>query len=178
MITLSLVDWGVDGWRLPLWFAAIVVLRDCIIIGGIRILWNHHRQVKIAPHWTGKVCTVTQMFALGWVMLKVVPVPPTWPCIIAGVFHGLVHRRLHPGRHPDPQRPPGKLKPAFREPWGNQVGCSPRAITTLPVRTVSMMLNCENMVIAASIFGLSPLIMTIIEVGVRSTVLPVKCSVI
>ncbi len=59
-----------------------------------------------------------------------------------------------------------------------QVACSPRAITTLPVRTVSMMLNCENMVIAASIFRLSPLSMTIIEVGVRSTVLPEKCSAI
>ena len=38
VITLSLVDWGSPGWRLPLWFAAIVVLRDCIILGGIRIL--------------------------------------------------------------------------------------------------------------------------------------------
>lgn len=86
VITLSLVDWGQDGWRLPAWFAIIVVLRDCIIIGGIRILWNHHREVKIAPHWSGKVCTVTQMFALGWVMLKVVNFPPTWPCIVAAVF--------------------------------------------------------------------------------------------
>lgn len=86
VVTLSVVDWGADGWRLPAWFAAIVILRDCIIIGGIRILWNHHREVKFKPHWTGKVCTVTQMFALGWVMLKWVPFPPTWPCVVAGVF--------------------------------------------------------------------------------------------
>ncbi len=86
VITLSLVDWGVQGWRLPGWFTAIVVLRDCIILGGIRILWNHHREVKFAPHWSGKVCTVTQMFALGWVMLKVVPFPPAWPCIVAAAF--------------------------------------------------------------------------------------------
>ena len=86
IITLSLVDWGTPGWHLPLWFAAIVVLRDCIILGGIKILYCHRREVKIVPHWTGKVCTVTQMFALGWVMLKVVPIPPTWPCIIAGFF--------------------------------------------------------------------------------------------
>jgi len=84
--TLSFVDWGSDGWRLPPWFAAIVFLRDCIILFGIVILWMNHRKVKIAPHWTGKICTVTQMFALGWVMLKVVPVLPTWPCIIAAVF--------------------------------------------------------------------------------------------
>lgn len=86
VITLSLVDWGTPGWHLPLWFAAIVVLRDCIILGGIKILYINHRHVKIVPNWTGKVCTVTQMFAVGWVMLRVVPLSPVYPCFIAGVF--------------------------------------------------------------------------------------------
>ena len=86
VITLSLVDWGSPGWRLPLWFAAIVILRDCIILGGIRILWNHHREVRFAPHWSGKVCTVTQMFAIGWVMLRVTVFPPVYPCLLAAVF--------------------------------------------------------------------------------------------
>ncbi|MES2657006.1 MAG: CDP-diacylglycerol--glycerol-3-phosphate 3-phosphatidyltransferase [Verrucomicrobiota bacterium] len=86
VILLSFIDWGAPGWRLPLWFAAIVVLRDCIILGGIRILWNHRRDVKFAPHWTGKVCTVTQMFALGWVMLRVTYISPVYPCFIAAVF--------------------------------------------------------------------------------------------
>ena len=86
VITLTFVDWGKDGWHLPLWFTIIVVLRDCIILGGIKILYLNHCEVKIAPHWTGKVCTVTQMFALGWVMLKVVPILPTWPCAIAAFF--------------------------------------------------------------------------------------------
>ena len=84
--TLSFVDWGSNGWRLPAWFGTIVFLRDCIILGGITILWTCRRKVKFVPHWTGKVCTVTQMFALGWVMLKVVPILPTWPCVIASVF--------------------------------------------------------------------------------------------
>lgn len=86
VITLSLIDWGSPGWRLPLWFAGIVVLRDCIILGGIKVLYQHHRKVKIVPHWTGKVCTVTQMIALGWVMLRVVPISPIYPCAIAGFF--------------------------------------------------------------------------------------------
>lgn len=86
VITLSLVDWGAPGWRLPVWFATLVILRDCIILIGIRILWNHHRKVKFAPHWTGKVCTVTQMFAIGWVMLRLTDISPVYPCIIAGVF--------------------------------------------------------------------------------------------
>lgn len=86
VITLSLVDWGLDGWRLPAWFAVIVVLRDCIILGGINVLYYHKRKVHIAPHWSGKICTVTQMFAIGWVMLRVVPFPPAWPCVVAAVF--------------------------------------------------------------------------------------------
>ncbi len=86
VIILSFIDWGAPGWRLPLWFAIIVVGRDCIILGGIRILWNHRRNVKFAPHWTGKICTVTQMFALGWVMLRMEYLRPEIPCLIAAVF--------------------------------------------------------------------------------------------
>lgn len=86
VITLSFVDWGSPGWRLPLWFAAVVVLRDCIILGGIKVLYCHHREVKIVPHWTGKVCTVAQMFAVGWVMLRVVLLPPVYPCAVAAIF--------------------------------------------------------------------------------------------
>ena len=86
VITLSLVDWGAPGWRLPLWFAAVVVLRDCIILGGIKILYLNHREVKILPHWTGKITTVAQMFAIGWVMLRVTDISPIYPCFVAAVF--------------------------------------------------------------------------------------------
>ena len=86
VITLSLVDWGEPGWRLPLWFAAIVVLRDCIILGGIKILYHKHRKVKIVPHWTGKITTVAQMFAIGWVMLRVTYFRPEIPCFVAAFF--------------------------------------------------------------------------------------------
>ena len=60
----------------------------------------------------------------------------------------------------------------------NQVGCSPVAMTTLPVRTVSMIWNFESIVTAASISLELPVIRAIIDVGVRSTVLPSKCSMI
>jgi len=86
VITLTLVDWGKHGWGLPLWFAALVILRDCIILGGIKVLYCNHREVKIVPHWTGKICTITQMFAIGWVMLKVIDYSPIYPCIVAGIF--------------------------------------------------------------------------------------------
>jgi CDP-diacylglycerol--glycerol-3-phosphate 3-phosphatidyltransferase len=110
VVTLSLVDWGADGWRLPAWFAVIVVVRDAFILIGVRFLQCRHYTVKIAPHWSGKICTVTQMFALGWVMLKVVSVPPTWPCIVAALFTGWsAVAYLHQGwlilRDPEPGGP-------------------------------------------------------------------------
>lgn len=86
LITLSLVDWGPDGWRIPLWFSALVIFRDFIILGGTALLHFTHRSLKVKPHWSGKVCTVTQMIALGWVMLRVVPFDPIWPCALAAFF--------------------------------------------------------------------------------------------
>lgn len=86
LITLSLVDWGPDGWRIPLWFTAVVIVRDIIIVGGIAVIhfMNHH--VEVRAQWSGKVCTFAQMLALGWVMLRVVPFSPIYPCLFATFF--------------------------------------------------------------------------------------------
>lgn len=89
VITLALVDWGIDGWRLPLWFAAIVFLRDAMILIGIGWLYTKGLRVSIQPHWIGKWCTITQMTALGWVMLRVFPLSPVWPCLIATTLTAL-----------------------------------------------------------------------------------------
>jgi len=87
IITLSLVEWGQD-WHLPLWFVILVILRDIEILGGIIILYSINGKVPIRPHWTGKVCTITQMIALGWVMLKLFDISPVYPTIIATIFTG------------------------------------------------------------------------------------------
>ena len=85
LIVLSLVEWG-HNWHLPLWFIGLVIGREILIIVGIWILYGLNRHVPIKPHWTGKVCTVTQMFALGWIMLKIFPFPPLYPTILAAIF--------------------------------------------------------------------------------------------
>ena len=85
LITMTFVDWGQD-WHLPTWFIALVIVRDIEIIVGIWILYFLNRRVPINPHWTGKVCTVTQMIALGWVMLKLFNISPVYPTILAAVF--------------------------------------------------------------------------------------------
>ncbi len=86
LTTLAVFPWGPDGWQLPAWFIILVVIRDIIIVGGLWILHHYQTGVKIQPHWSGKVCTVTQMIALGWVMLKWVPFSPLYPAILASVF--------------------------------------------------------------------------------------------
>ncbi len=86
ILILTFFDWGPDGWRIPFWFTAIVVLRDCVILGGIRVLYSAKRKVAIKPHWTGKVCTFSLFLVLGWVMLRVIPLSPIYPCIFAAVF--------------------------------------------------------------------------------------------
>ncbi|MGJ8696096.1 MAG: CDP-alcohol phosphatidyltransferase family protein [Verrucomicrobiaceae bacterium] len=85
LITLSIVEWGQD-WHLPIWFVALVIVRDIEIIVGIWILYFINHRVPIKPHWTGKVCTVTQMIALGWVMLKLFDLSPLYPTILATIF--------------------------------------------------------------------------------------------
>lgn len=50
VISLASVDWGDDGWRLPVWFAVTVFLRDAMIIIGIGWLYTRQRKVPITPH--------------------------------------------------------------------------------------------------------------------------------
>ena len=85
-LVLAVTDWGEDGWRLPAWFAALVYLRDLTIIGGLNYMRKKQCPIQFSPHWTGKACTVAQMFALGWVMLKWDHLSPQWPCVVAAVF--------------------------------------------------------------------------------------------
>jgi len=86
VIILTVLDWGPDGWRLPVWFAAIVILRDCVILAGIRVLYSAGKKVAIKPHWTGKACTFALFVVLGWVMLQVVDLPPAYPCLLAAAL--------------------------------------------------------------------------------------------
>lgn len=86
VITLTLVPWGANGWAIPDWFGGLVIARDIIILGGIVIIYQARGRVPIRPHWTGKVCTVTQMVVLGWIMLKWLPFSPQIPVVISGIF--------------------------------------------------------------------------------------------
>lgn len=83
VLMAGLFDWGEVDWRLPLWYVGLVFLREAVILGGICVLWSKHRHVTMNPHWTSKLCTILQMFALGWVMLRVPMFSPEIACIPA-----------------------------------------------------------------------------------------------
>lgn len=86
ILILTFFQWGPDGWRIPYEFAALVILRDCVILAGIRVMWSANRKVEFRPHWTGKICTFSLFLVLGWVMLRVTTIPPVYPCMVAAVF--------------------------------------------------------------------------------------------
>lgn len=86
VVILTVLDWGPGGWGIPAWFCGIVVLRDCVILAGIRVLYSAGNKVAIKPHWTGKACTFAMFVVLGWVMLQVVNLPPAYPCMFASIL--------------------------------------------------------------------------------------------
>jgi len=85
LVMATFVNWGVD-WHLPVWFIILVNARDLEILLGIGVRYYLNGKVPIKPHWTGKVCTVTQMIAMGWIMLKVTAINPLYPTLLATVF--------------------------------------------------------------------------------------------
>lgn len=117
IITLSISNWSEadpDYGRFPAWFPVLVIARDAVILVGAAVL---HlligSKMRVKPHWTGKVATVCQMCAIGWVMLQVRLLPLMLVVIVAGVFtliSGVVYvldgvRQLQAEGHAHPQRP-------------------------------------------------------------------------
>lgn len=66
IIVLSLTQWHVG---LPIWFAALVITRDAVIMGGVRIINNIVGEVKMGPKPVSKVCTFFQLVTVVWVLL-------------------------------------------------------------------------------------------------------------
>jgi CDP-diacylglycerol--glycerol-3-phosphate 3-phosphatidyltransferase len=89
IITLSISNWSdvdPDYGKFPAWFPVLVISRDAVILVGAIILYLLNGRVHVKPNWTGKVATVLQMIAIGWVMLQLRFVPLTYVVIAAGVF--------------------------------------------------------------------------------------------
>jgi CDP-diacylglycerol--glycerol-3-phosphate 3-phosphatidyltransferase len=89
IITLSISNWSEtdpDYGRFPAWFPVLVITRDAVILVGAILLHVLNGKVHIKPSWTGKVATVLQMCAIGWVMLQIHFIPLPFVVALAGVF--------------------------------------------------------------------------------------------
>jgi cardiolipin synthase len=70
LVTLSLIPIG-HLHPFPVWFPAIIISRDALLLGGYGILRHFQVPVAIRPHWTGKWSTFFTLLAIGAVLLKV-----------------------------------------------------------------------------------------------------------
>ena len=115
IITLSISNWSEadpDYGRFPAWFPVLVVSRDAILFVGAAVLYLLSGKLHIKPNWTGKVATVLQMVAIGWVMLQLHLLPLLYVVIAAGVFtaaSGIVYvtdgvRQLQAAGHAHPAK--------------------------------------------------------------------------
>jgi len=66
LIALSLTNWS---YALPVWFVVLVVTRDLIVVLGAALINRFLGPVEVQPSFLGRTATVTQMIALGLIML-------------------------------------------------------------------------------------------------------------
>ncbi|HYK23685.1 MAG TPA: CDP-diacylglycerol--glycerol-3-phosphate 3-phosphatidyltransferase [Candidatus Acidoferrum sp.] len=115
IITLSISNWSESDpeyGSFPVWFPVLVITRDAVILVGTMILYLLNGKVHVKPNWTGKIATVLQMIAIGWVMLQLRFIPLLYVVAAAGVFtliSGIVYvtdgvRQLQAEGHAHPQR--------------------------------------------------------------------------
>jgi len=69
LVTLSVIPLG-HLRPFPIWFPAIIISRDALLLGGYSVLRHFQVPMEIRPHWTGKVSTVFTLAAIGAVLLK------------------------------------------------------------------------------------------------------------
>jgi cardiolipin synthase len=89
IITLSISNWSYidpEYGRFPPWFPVLVITRDAVLLVGTGVLHLLIGKVRVRPSWTGKVATVLQMAAIGWVMLQLRFLPVLYIVIAAGIF--------------------------------------------------------------------------------------------
>jgi cardiolipin synthase len=85
IVTLTVTGWS-EQHRFPTWFPVLVILRDVLSALGAWAIHLRHGRVRVRPHWTGKVCNVTQIIAIAWVMLGLEFIPPIVTTTVAAVF--------------------------------------------------------------------------------------------
>ncbi|MEM9016056.1 MAG: CDP-alcohol phosphatidyltransferase family protein [Verrucomicrobiota bacterium] len=66
VITLSVTQWHAG---LPIWFAALVIARDVLIVVGVITIHYSIGKVEMRPLLTSKICTFLQLGCVCWVLV-------------------------------------------------------------------------------------------------------------
>lgn len=56
--------------HIPIWFTALVISRDVLLLGGYFLVRHVAGSVHVQPRWTGKLATVLQMATICWVLAQ------------------------------------------------------------------------------------------------------------
>ncbi|MDB9741612.1 CDP-alcohol phosphatidyltransferase family protein [Akkermansiaceae bacterium] len=86
IMVLALVPWGEADWRIPLWFAAMVIIRDLSIATAVAFIYGLNKKVIIRVNISSKINTIVQLCTVGWVMLKIIPLSPLYPTMVSALF--------------------------------------------------------------------------------------------
>jgi cardiolipin synthase (CMP-forming) len=81
LVTLSLLPVG-NLRPFPIWFPAIIISRDALLLGGYAVLRHFQVPMDIHPHWTGKLSTVFTLMAIGAVLFKLGAVTTNGLCAL------------------------------------------------------------------------------------------------
>jgi cardiolipin synthase (CMP-forming) len=85
LVTLSVIPLG-HLRPFPIWFPAIIISRDALLLGGYCVLRHFQVPMDIRPHWTGKVSTVFTLMAIGAVLFKLGPLAILGLCVLGAGF--------------------------------------------------------------------------------------------
>lgn len=72
--------------HIPIWFTALVISRDVVLVGGYFILAHFAKHVEVQPRFAGKTATVLQMATIVWVLLQAPAAHFLWLVGAAGAF--------------------------------------------------------------------------------------------
>jgi CDP-diacylglycerol--glycerol-3-phosphate 3-phosphatidyltransferase/cardiolipin synthase len=85
LVTLSLMP--LNHLRpFPIWFPAIIISRDALLLGGYSVLRHFHVPMEIHPHWTGKASTVFTLAAIAAILIKLESAITLWLCALGAGF--------------------------------------------------------------------------------------------
>jgi len=72
--------------HIPLWFTGLVISRDVFLIAGALLIHAFAREVKVKPHFTGKIATLLHVVVIVWVLAQAAPTWFPWMVLLAAAF--------------------------------------------------------------------------------------------